>query len=121
MYFAPIPSASELGSAGKVAVVAVNSPARVPQMPQVPTVAEAGLADFRYESWFGLMAPRGTPRAVLQKISRDVTQVLDQSDVRDKMQWQGALPVTTTPEQFDVIIRDDTARDTKLSGSQPRS
>jgi tripartite-type tricarboxylate transporter receptor subunit TctC len=83
-------------------------------MPQVPTGAEAGLADFKYESWFGLMAPGGTPRAVLQRISKDVAQVLGQSDVRDKMQRQGALPVTTTPEQFDVIIRDDTARNTKL-------
>lgn len=113
-YFAPIPSAQELGASGKVAVLAVNTPARVPQMPHVPTIAEAGLADFKYESWFGMLAPAGTPRPILRKVSQDISNVLGQSDVRDKMQRQGALPVTSTPEQFDTIIRNDTARNTKL-------
>jgi tripartite-type tricarboxylate transporter receptor subunit TctC len=114
MYFAPIPSAQELGASGKVAVLAVNSPSRVPQMPHVPTIAEAGLPDFKYESWFGLMAPAGTPQPILRKVSRDVANLLGQNDVRDKMQRQGALPIANTPKQFDAIIRDDTARNSKL-------
>ena len=114
MYFAPIPSAQELGTSGKVAVLAVNTPTRVPQMPHVPTIAEAGLMDFKYESWFGMLAPAGTPRPILRKVSQDLANVLGQSDVRDKMQRQGALPVTNMPEQFDAIIRDDTARNSKL-------
>jgi tripartite-type tricarboxylate transporter receptor subunit TctC len=114
MYFAPIPSAMELGATGKVAVVAVNSPARVPQMPNVPTMVEAGLADFKYESWFGLLAPAGTPGPILLKVNQDVVRVLDQGDIRDRMQKLGALPTTSTQKEFDVIIRDDTARNTKL-------
>jgi tripartite-type tricarboxylate transporter receptor subunit TctC len=114
MYFAPIPSAQELGPSGKVTVVAVNSPGRVPQMPQVPTIAEAGLADFKYESWFGMLAPAGTPQSILRKVSQDIAKVLTQSDVREKMQRQGALPSTNTPEQFDAVIRDDTVRNGKL-------
>ena len=70
--------------------------------------------DFKYESWFGMLAPAGTPRPILRKVSQDIANVLGQSDVRDKMQRQGALPVTNTPEQFDAIIRDDTARNSKL-------
>jgi tripartite-type tricarboxylate transporter receptor subunit TctC len=112
MYFAPIPSTQELRMAGKVVVLAVNSPARIPQMPDVPTVAEVGPADFRYESWFGLLAPAGTPRPIVQKVSRDVAGALP--DLRDRMEKQGALLVAATPEQFDAIIRDDTERNGKL-------
>jgi tripartite-type tricarboxylate transporter receptor subunit TctC len=112
MYFAPIPSAQELHTVGKVVVLAVNSPARIPQMPDVPTVAEVGPADFRYESWFGLLAPAGTPPPIVAKVSRDVARVLP--DLRGRMEKQGALPVTGTPEQFDAIIRNDTERNGKL-------
>jgi tripartite-type tricarboxylate transporter receptor subunit TctC len=114
MYFAPIPAAQELGAAGKVVVIAVNSPARVPQMPDVPTMVEAGLANFRYESWFGMLAPAATPSSILQKLSEDIAKVIAQDSVRDRIRKQGALPVTSTPKQFDDIIRIDTERNTKL-------
>ena len=70
IYFAPIPSAQSLGKAGKVRVLAVNSAKRVPQLPDVPTVAEAALPNYQYESWFGVMAPAGTPAAILDKVSQ---------------------------------------------------
>jgi tripartite-type tricarboxylate transporter receptor subunit TctC len=114
MYFAPIPSAEELGKAGKVAVVAINSAARVPQLPNVPTVAEAALPDYRYESWFGVLAPAGTPRPILDKVSRDIAKAIETSDIGNRMQAQGALPVTGTPEQFDAILRADTKRNVKI-------
>jgi tripartite-type tricarboxylate transporter receptor subunit TctC len=114
MYFAPIPSAQELGAAGKVAVVAINSPARAPQLPNVPTVAESGLPGYKYESWFGMLAPAGTPQPILDKISRDIAKAISIPDVRARMEQQGALPVTNTPEQFDVIIRNDTERNVRI-------
>jgi tripartite-type tricarboxylate transporter receptor subunit TctC len=114
MYFAPIPSALELAGAGKVVALAVNSAARVPQMPDMPTIAEAGLAGFKYESWFGMFAPAGTPQPIIQKVRRDIAAVLDLADLRDRMHKQGALPVTSTPEQFDAIIRNDTERNGKI-------
>jgi tripartite-type tricarboxylate transporter receptor subunit TctC len=114
MYFAPIPSALELAGAGKVVALAVNSAARVPQIPDMPTIAEAGVAGFKYESWFGMFAPAGTPRPIIQKVSRDIAAVLGLADLRDRMHKQGALPVTSTPEQFDTIIRNDTERNGKL-------
>ena len=72
IYFAPIPSAEALGEAGKVRVLAVNSAKRVPQLPDMPTVAEAALPDYKYESWFGVMAPAGTPKPILDKVSQDI-------------------------------------------------
>lgn len=114
MYFAPIPSALELAAAGKVVVLAVNSAARVPQMPDMPTIAEAGLADFKYESWFGMFAPAGTPQPIIRKVSRDIAAVLGLADLRDRMHKQGALPVTSTPEQFNAVIRNDTERNGKI-------
>jgi tripartite-type tricarboxylate transporter receptor subunit TctC len=112
MYFAPIPSAQELGAAGKVAVVAINSPARAPQLPNVPTIAESGLSNYKYESWFGMLAPAGTPRTILTKISQDIAKAVNIADVRERMEKQGALVATNTPEQFDAIISNDTERNT---------
>jgi tripartite-type tricarboxylate transporter receptor subunit TctC len=114
MYFAPIPSAQELGAAGKVAPVAINSSARAPQLPNVPTIAESGLPNYKYESWFGMLAPAGTPRPILDKISRDITMAINIADVRARMEQQGAVPVTNTPEQFDVIIKNDTERNVRI-------
>ncbi len=114
MYFAPIPSAQELGAAGKVRVMAINSAKRVPQLPNTPTVAESGLPDYKYDSWFGVMAPAGTPKPILDKISKDIAQVLAMADVKEKLQVQGSIPAPNTPSEFDAIIKDDTERYGKI-------
>jgi tripartite-type tricarboxylate transporter receptor subunit TctC len=108
--FAPIPNAKELSSAGKVRAIAINSDKRAAQLPDVPTVAEAAVPGYKYESWFGLMAPAGTPKAILAKISQDVAKVLAMPDVRDKLTTFGSIPAPNTPEQFDAIIKTDTER-----------
>ena len=114
MYFAPIPNAIELRAGNKVQVVAINSDKRVEQLPDVPTVAEAGLPSFKYNSWFGVLAPAGTPKAVLDKASQDIAKVLQMPDVREKMIKQGSIPLASTPAQFDAIIKSDTERYGKL-------
>jgi tripartite-type tricarboxylate transporter receptor subunit TctC len=113
IYFAPIPAAMSLGGAGKVRVLAVNSGKRVPQLPDVPTVAEA-LPGYEYESWFGVMAPAGTPPAILNKVSQDIATVLKMPDVIDQMAKVGNIPMPTTPDAFNKIIANDTARYTKV-------
>ena len=114
LYFAPIPTAQELGAAGKVRVMAINSSSRMPQLPDTPTVAEAGLPDYKYDSWFGVMAPAGTPKPILNKISQDIAKVLAMPDVKEKLEVQGSFPAPTTPEQFDAIIKSDTERYGKI-------
>ena len=114
MYFAPIPAAQELGASGKVKVLAINSARRVPQLPDTPTVAESGLPDYKYDSWFGVMAPAGTPKPILDKVSKDIALVLAMPDVKEKLNVQGSIPAPNTPEQFDAIIKSDTERYGKI-------
>jgi tripartite-type tricarboxylate transporter receptor subunit TctC len=114
MYFAPIPAAQELGATGKVRVLAINSAKRVPQLPDTPTVAESGLPDYKYDSWFGVMAPAGTPKPILDKVAQDIALVLAMPDVKEKLDVQGSIPAPNTPEQFDAIIKSDTERYGKI-------
>jgi tripartite-type tricarboxylate transporter receptor subunit TctC len=123
LYFAPIPLAADLAATKKVRALAINSAKRVPQLPDVPTIAEAAVPDYKYDSWFAVFAPAGTPKAILDKASHDIATVLKMPDVEEKLVKQGSLPVTTTPEQLDTINKNDTARYTKLlkdAGIEPK-
>ena len=113
MYMAPIPSTQELTATGKVKALAINSAKRVPQLPDVPTVAET-LPNYKYESWFGVLAPAGTPQAILTKVSEDIAKVLEMPDVREKLLTQGSIPSPTTPAEFDAINKSDTERYGKI-------
>jgi tripartite-type tricarboxylate transporter receptor subunit TctC len=114
IYFAPIPAAQELSAAGKVKALAINSDKRIPLMPDIPTVAEAAVPDYKYESWFGVMAPAGTPRPVLVKVSQDIARTLQMPDVIERMTKQGSIPAPTTPEQMDEMIKAETERNGKV-------
>ena len=113
MYFAPIPASQELSATGKVKAVAINSASRVPQLPDVPTIAET-LPNYKYESWFGVLAPAGTPQPILTKVSEDIAKVLQMPDVREKLLAQGSIPAPTKPAEFDAINKADTERYGKI-------
>jgi tripartite-type tricarboxylate transporter receptor subunit TctC len=113
MYMAPIPATQELTATGKVKAIAINSAKRVPQLPDVPTVAET-LPGYKYESWFGVLAPAGTPQPILTKVSEDIAKVLEMPDVREKLLAQGSIPAPTTPAEFDAINKADTERYGKI-------
>jgi len=113
MYMAPIPATQELTATGKVKAIAINSAKRVPQLPDVPTVAET-LPSYKYESWFGVLAPAGTPQPILTKVSEDIAKVLEMPDVREKLLAQGSIPAPTTPAEFDPINKADTERYGKI-------
>jgi tripartite-type tricarboxylate transporter receptor subunit TctC len=113
MYMAPIPATQELSATGKVKAIAINSAKRVPQLPDVPTVAET-LPNYKYESWFGVLAPAGTPQPILAKVSEDIAKVLEMPDVREKLRAQGSIPAPTTPAEFDAINKADTERYGKI-------
>jgi tripartite-type tricarboxylate transporter receptor subunit TctC len=114
LYFAPIPSSQELGAAKKVKVLAVNSDKRVQQLPDVPTIAESAVPGYKYESWFGVMAPAGTPEPILAKVSQDIATVLKMPDVADKLIKQGSIPAPTSPKEFSAMIKNDTERYGKI-------
>lgn len=114
IYFAPVPNAQSLDAAGKVRAIAINSSKRNPQLPNVPTIAEAAIPDYKYESWFGVLAPAGTPPAILTKVSQDIAQVLKMPDVVEKLTTYGSIPAPNSPAQFDAIIKSDTERYGKI-------
>lgn len=114
MTFATLPVAKELRDGGKARLVAVNTGQRLEQLPDVPTIAEAGVPAYRYDSWFGLMAPASTPKDIRTKISRDVAQVLQMPDVRAPFLVLGTIPATNGPDEFDAVIRDDAESNTKI-------
>src|SRR5262245_32318563 len=104
MYFAPVNLSKEMAEAGKVRALASVTAQRIPEMPNVPTFREAGL-DYVYDSWFGLMAPAGVPRPIIEKINRDVVQIIKSPEVQAKLAAQFVIGVTDTPQQFDKIIK----------------
>ena len=106
--------------AGRLKIIAVTTLQRLAQLPEIPTVAESGLAGYEATSWFGLVAPAAVAPDVLKKIHTDALQVLNTQDMRSRIASHGATPVANTPEQFRAQIRDDLvkwARIIKLSGA----
>ena len=96
--------------AGKLRALAVTSDKRVPALPDVPTLAEAGVAGFNSISWIGLLAPAGTPMQITDQVAADVRAVLAQDDVKRKFVELGAVPAGTTPAAFAKLIDDDRKR-----------
>lgn len=113
LYFVPVNVGSEHILTGAVRPLAVMTAERNPILKDVPTLKEAGL-DFVYDSWFGLMAPSGTPRDIIAKINRDTVDILKTPDTMAKLDAQGVIPMPLTPEQFDKIIAGDTAKLTAM-------
>ena len=106
-YFAPIPDAISQSEGGKVRMLAVTSPKRYKDLPNVPAVAEAGVPTFKYSSWFGMMAPKGTPKAVIDKVNADVHEALKMPDVVTRLTTLGSQPSPNSPAEFDAIIKAD--------------
>lgn len=110
MMFAGVSSALQHIKSGKLVALAVASPKRNPQLPDVPTVAESGLPGFDVTSWYGIVVRAGTPPAVVQKIQRDMAQALQAEDVKSKLAGLGLEPVGNTPEEFAALIRAETQK-----------
>jgi tripartite-type tricarboxylate transporter receptor subunit TctC len=108
MYFAPINLSKDMSDVGKVITIASATAKRLPEMPDTPTMTEAGLP-FVYDSWFGLMTQSAVPRPIIEKINKDVIEVLNSVEAAAKLKAQFVIPVTDTPEAFDQIIRSETA------------
>ncbi len=110
MGFSFFSAAGDLVQSGKVRALAVTGANRLNVLPEVANFSEAGLPTFQYDSWFGILAPAATPKAIVAKVSRDVALVLAMADVKARFEPQGALLVNTSPERFDEILKEDTAR-----------
>jgi tripartite-type tricarboxylate transporter receptor subunit TctC len=114
LYYLSANLAVELHNAGKVRVIAVSTPKRSAALPDVPTVAESGLPDYSFDSWFGMMAPVGVPQPILNKIQASVAEVLRRPDVKERLTKLGFEIVGSTPATFDALIKSDTVRNTDI-------
>lgn len=99
---------------GKVRALGITSSKRSPVAPDIPTVSESGLSGFEVDAWFGLLAPAATPRAIVERLSREVAWVVDVPEIRAKFADLAVVPMATTPDQFAAIIRADIAKWAKV-------
>jgi tripartite-type tricarboxylate transporter receptor subunit TctC len=99
---------------GQLRALAIAAPKRSPIVPDVPTFAEAGMPEFQYDAWFGLMAPAKTPPSTIKKINDDIASIVQTPDAQKRWETLGATPVVSTPDQFDTTIRSDADRYGKL-------
>jgi tripartite-type tricarboxylate transporter receptor subunit TctC len=99
---------------GKLRVLAVGASRRSSALPEVPTVAEAGVPGYDVVLWFGMLAPAGTPGAAVTTIQREISNILRFPDVKARLAMQGADPVGSSPEKFDAFIKSEIAKWAKV-------
>ncbi len=114
MMFIGIPSVHELVRAGRLRPIAVTTPQRAPAMPEVPTVAESGLAGYEVGAWHGILAPARTPRAVVDRLNAELIAVMGDAEVRARLDTLGAVPMRSTPEEYARFIRSEMDKFAKL-------
>jgi tripartite-type tricarboxylate transporter receptor subunit TctC len=95
---------------GRLCGLAVTSAKRTPAAPEFPTVAESGLPGYEAVSWYGVLAPAGTPRDIVTRLNMEIVRALKLPEVRQLMLAQGAEPVSESPEQFAALIKSDIAK-----------
>ena len=108
--FDAVTTMAEQIKAGKVKAIATTGKVRSDVLPDVPTMAEAGLAGYEATLWLGLMAPKGTPKDVVDKLNAAVSKIAGQPDVKQLWNKQGAVPLVMTPVVFDKYMQDDIAK-----------
>lgn len=106
---------------GRLRALAVTTATRYAELPDVPTMQEAGVAGYEATAWFGIIAPKGVPRDIILRVNGEVNKALAQADVKEKLAQQGALARPWTPEQFGDFIHNEVAkwaRVVKASGAK---
>ena len=122
LMFSDIPNALPQIKAGKLRALGVTGAQRSQALPQVPTIAEAGIPGYAIIAWFGLLAPAATPAGIVAKLNKEVVAVLGDPNLRGKMADLGQDLVGDTPEQFGAFIKSEIAKMgevVKASGAQP--
>jgi tripartite-type tricarboxylate transporter receptor subunit TctC len=115
MMFADVPVLLGAVQSGKLRALAIGSRVRSPSLPEVPTMAESGLPGFEVTSWFGLLAPAGTPGAVIGRLNAETVKVLGRADVKATLGAQGLEVAPSSPEAFAAHIKSEIARFSKIA------
>jgi hypothetical protein len=107
LYFSSLPAALPMVRTGRLRALGVTGLTRSVAAPDVPTIAESGFAGFEAVTWIGAVAPAGTPPAIITRLNRELVEIMQAGDMREKMIAQGAEPLTNTPEQFAAYIKSE--------------
>lgn len=110
MMFAPSVSAMPFVRQGKLRALAVTTGKRAGVLPDIPTVAESGLPDYAFDSWFGVLAPASTPKEIVNALNAEIGKALAAPDVRERLAAQGAEPRASTPQEFASYIQAEVVR-----------
>ncbi len=105
--FCNLPLCLQHIKAGKLTALGVTSPRRTPLLPDVPTIAEAGVPGYEVEGWFGFFAPAAVPKPIIDRLNKEVVAMLKNPAVKEKLLAQGAEPVGGTPEEFAAFVKKE--------------
>lgn len=119
--FAAVGAGMQMAQENKAVAIAVSGPSRDPKAPDVPTIAESGYPGFSVQSWMGIVAPAGTPAAVVQRLNEDIAHVLKEPSVVAKLLNAGLVAAPSSPDNFSTIIRRDADRMAALFKGKPRN
>jgi len=115
MMFANVADINSQIRSGKVRALAVTVPRRASMLPDVPTMPEAGLPEFEITSWFGLLAPAGTPAPIIARLNAETAKVLARADVKATLAAQGLEVAASSPDEFAAHIKSEIARFSKIA------
>jgi len=122
LFFATVASSGQQIRAGKVRALAVTTGRRSQAMPELPTIAEAGVPGYEVDGWYGLLAPRGTPQVAIARLNRELVAVVSETDMRERLLANGVEANPGAPEAFIALIERDIAkwdRVVKQAGLKP--
>lgn len=114
MIFSSMPPALPHVKTGKLKALGVTSLARSAAAPDVHTISESGLPGYVVNNWYGVLAPRGTPKEIVSKLNAEIVKIMSMPDVKESLSAQGAEAFTGTPEQFAVYIKEETEKWAKI-------
>ena len=114
LMFGALPSTLPGVKAGKLKILAISSAKRSPVLPDVPTVAEAGVPGYELTSWYGVLAPAGTPAAIVGQLNGEIVKALHTPEVKARLTGEGAEPVGDTAQQFQAFIRREIEKYAKI-------
>ena len=113
-WLSPIGPAMSLVKDGRLLALGVSTAQRTPALPDVPTIAEAGVTGYDVDGWFGIFAPGKTSRAVVNQINAAIGRIVNVPEIKDRMRVQGVVLKSSTPEEFSKVVADDVATYSKI-------
>ena len=123
MIITGVPPTLAFAKSGKLRALAVATAKRLPLLPELPTIAEAGVPGYEATQWYGVLVPAGTPKPVVAKLNAEMAKAIQGKDVREKLAADAAEPVGNSPEEFGAFIKKEIARwapVVKASGARPQ-